>query len=77
MKCKNCKGYEEGFDGKPGVCKLNQVADIWNGFDKLSLNGVGYIDENFDKELSVLFVGEDFGCINFISKTQTINESIH
>lgn len=64
MYCKNCINYEKGFDGKPGNCLL-KVADIWNGYDNLTNAGFGYSDENYDNELSVLYVGENFGCVNF------------
>ena len=72
-KCKDCLGYEAGFDGKPATCKILKVADTWNGYDNLRNDGVGYSDENYDKECSVLFVGPDFGC----NKFQSTNYSIH
>ena len=66
--CKNCKGYVEGLDGKPGHCSTLIVADTWNGYDSLEFNGIGYSDEQYDKECSVLYVGENFGCNRFKSK---------
>jgi len=63
--CKDCKHYEKGFDGKPGICLFLKVADVWNGYDKLKEDGVGYSDETYEDETSVLFVGELFGCIKF------------
>lgn len=65
MSCNNCTHYEKGFDGKPGICLKLVVADIWNGFDNLINDGVGYSDENYEKEVSVLYVGEDFECKHF------------
>lgn len=67
--CKDCINFEKGFDGKPGICTANKIADLWNGYGNLEDNGVGYIDENYDKEFSVLFVGDYFGCNKFINKT--------
>jgi len=63
--CKDCKFYEKGFDGKPGVCQRLTIADIWNGFDSLESDGVGYSDANYETECSVLYVGENFGCLHW------------
>jgi hypothetical protein len=65
MSCKTCVHYEKGFDGKPGTCNKLIVADIWNGFDNLENDGVGYSDERYEKEVSVLYVGEYFECKHF------------
>ncbi len=64
MYCKDCKNYEKGFDGKPGTCKLT-VANIWESFDELKKNGFGFSVENYETDTSVLYVGEEFGCVNF------------
>ena len=66
--CKNCKYQEKGFDNKPSTCNKLQIADIWNGYNNLPNDGVGYSDEYYDKELSVLYVGDNFGCIHFTPK---------
>lgn len=66
--CANCVHKISGFDGKPSTCGRLAVADIWNGFDKLEKDGVGYSDENWEGELAVLYVGEEFGCIKFKQK---------
>lgn len=63
--CKTCKFYEPGFDGKPGICKKLVVADTWQSYDNLLSDGVGCSDELYDDEISVLYVGEDFGCIHY------------
>jgi len=66
--CKNCKYQEKGYDGKPSTCNKLIIADLWEGYSTLQNDGIGYIDENYDKELSVLFVGDNFGCIHFSPK---------
>ena len=66
--CKDCLFYEKGYDGKPGNCNYRLVADIWNGYDKLPVDWVGYSDESYSKEFSTLMVGEMFGCIHFREK---------
>lgn len=68
MNCKTCKHYEKGDDGKPGTCNKLVVADIWNGFQNLQNDGIGYSDEQHETESSVLYVGENFGCIHHEKK---------
>ena len=76
MNCKDCKYYEKGFDGKPGICTKLVVADIWHGYEFLLIDGIGYSDEQYDNEFSILYVGENFGCIHFekaLKETTSLN----
>ena len=63
--CKDCKYYELQGDGKPAICTKLTIADIWQGFDRLKSDGIGYSDERWESESSVIWVGENFGCKYF------------
>lgn len=64
MTCKTCIHYENGFDGKPGMCNKLLVADTYSSYDNLQVDGIGYSDDAWTKELAQIFVGKDFGCIH-------------
>ena len=68
MYCKDCKFYEAGYDGKPGICQKLRVANTWESYKNLPKDGVGYSDKEWSEEFADLYVGEEFGCVKFEGK---------
>lgn len=71
MNCKDCISYELQGDGKPAICTKLIVGDIWQGFDRLKIDGVGYSDEVWEKDSANLWVGENFGCKHYANSNTT------
>lgn len=70
--CENCKFYyaEVGSEGRWMICNnpIMKVADAYSDYKLVTDNGIGYSDSQYDSSLANLYVGKNFGCINFNDK---------
>lgn len=44
------------------------VANAYNDYKKVPIDGIGYSDEQWELETAELYVGPEFGCIHFEKK---------
>ena len=47
------------------ICSRLKVADVYSDYKNIEIDGVGYSDSSYSKELAELYVGENFGCIKY------------